>query len=85
MPSPFMVEVVQLCSFEPTCLEVVWEPRACPLTDLLREASFAQQWLPHVDPSLSASEAICVFEPKEPERPDGTSLHYCGRYGFDMP
>jgi len=82
VPSPFMSEV-QLCSFAPACVEVVWVPRACPLPELLREVSYASQWLVHVDTSLIASEAICVFAPNEPERPAGTSLHYCGGYVYD--
>ena len=83
VPSEFMKEV-QLEAFEPACIEVVWEPRSRPLSELLRETSWADQWLPHVDHALSASEAICVFEPNRVRIPTDTSLKYCGSYRYRL-
>ena len=82
MPSAFMKEV-QLEEFEPAGIEAIWEPRPLPLSQLLRESSWADQWLPQVDRSLSASEAICVFEPNRLRQPTRTSLKYCGTCRYD--
>ena len=82
MPSEFMKEV-KLEEFEPTCIEAFWEPQPRPLSELLHKSSCAEQWLSQVDPSLSDSQAICVFEPNQLREPTGTSLRYCGSYRYD--
>jgi Immunity protein 22 len=82
LPSTFLSEV-RLRGYEPACIEAFWKPHPCRLPELLQDASFAQNWLPLVDPSLTASEAICVFEPNQLERPSETSLRYLGEYVFE--
>jgi len=79
--SQFIVEV-QLDHYEPGCIEAVHARGPKPLPDLLRGVSFGERWLHLVDPSLSASEAICVFEPNLPNKPEESSMHYCGRYEY---
>jgi len=81
VPSPFINEV-RLTSYEPECIEAVHAPGPKPLHDLLHGVSHGEQWLHLVDPSVVASEAICVFEPNHPIRPTESSMHYCGRYYY---
>jgi hypothetical protein len=81
VPSAFITEV-QLDRYEPACIEAVHAPGPKSLRDLLRGASFGERWLHLVDPSLVASEAVCVFEPNLPRQPKGSSMRYCGCYQF---
>ena len=62
VPSRFMDEV-QLNGYEPGCIEATHAPEPTSLRDLLYGVSYGEQWLHLVDPSVVASEAICVLEP----------------------
>lgn len=81
IPSPFMREVA-LAGYEPGCIEAMHAPAAVPLPELLADASWADQWLPLLDPALRADAAICVFAPNVPGNPQGSSLHYCGGFPY---
>ena len=81
IPSPFMREV-QLESYEPGCIEAIDSPTVVPLTELLRDASYSQQWLTKLDQSRTADSAICVFEPNKVLNPKGCSLEYLGAFPY---
>jgi hypothetical protein len=81
VPSMFMREV-QLEAFEPNCIEVFWTPQPRPLVELVCGVSWADQWLPQINRSLLASEAVCVFAPNRLGDPMGTPLIYCGAYRY---
>lgn len=82
IPSPFMNEV-GLSSYEPMCIEVTHALDVLPLKSLLAGASHGEQWLDQLDPALTATEAICVFEPNELERPfAASSVNYCGAFDY---
>jgi hypothetical protein len=79
--SPFMREV-GLERYEPACIEATWTPTRSSLSSLMGGASYADQWLRLVDPSITASEAICVYSPNVLRHPSATSLRYCGSYPY---
>jgi len=81
VPSPFAREI-QLQDHEPACLECVQADTLVPLRDLLDGASYADQWLEHLDPDLRADAVICVFSPNKVRNPRGSSLTYCGAFGY---
>jgi hypothetical protein len=51
-----------------------------PPAVLLREASYADQWLSQVESAEPADAAICVFAPNAVTTPHGTSLRYLGQF-----
>ena len=83
VPSPFMSEV-GLGEYEPGCIEAIPSAtgRPVPLADLLAGASYAEQWLPAVDPTRRADAAICVFEPNQVDHPAGCTLEYLGAFEY---
>lgn len=81
IPSPFMVEVGQ-SEYEPMCIEAIHSGHPVPLTELLADASYSDQWLTQVDVSRQADAAVCVFEPNRLEHPWGSSLDYCGAFPY---
>lgn len=83
VPSRFINEV-QLRDYEPACIEAIHTPRPKSLPELLHGVSCVEQWLHLVDPSVVASEAICVFEPNTVTRPTESSMHYCGAYHYSF-
>ena len=80
VPSRFVTEVA-LAEYEPMCIEVVHSPRALPLPELLQRASFAEQWVSQLDPTLLADTAVCVFSPNAVAQPEARSLTYVGVFG----
>jgi hypothetical protein len=81
--SPFMTEV-ELNEYEPGCIEAILSQsgRSVPLSELLTQASYAEQWLPTVDGERLADAAICVFPPNQVGRPEGCSLDYIGAFEY---
>lgn len=83
IPSPFMREV-DLTDYDPACIEATRAEVPQPLALLLAHASYADQWLPHVDTSGVADSAICVFAPNRVRHPRQTSLEYVGSYAYHV-
>ena len=83
IPSAFMREV-GLSEYEPGCIEALHHSHAVPLAQLLGGASYADQWLPHVNGSLQADAAICVFAPNRVEQPQNSSLEYVGAFEYEV-
>lgn len=81
IPSPFMREV-ELNAYDPGCIEAIASKTSVSITELLRDASYSQQWLSKLDPTLSADSAICVFGPNEVLNPTGCSLEYLGAFVY---
>lgn len=81
VPSAFMREV-GLSGYEPGCIECTHVPKPIPLPELLRGASYSDQWLTGVDGSRVADAAICVFAPNEVPHPLDSSLEYLGAFGY---
>jgi hypothetical protein len=81
VPSAFMREV-GLSEYEPACIEAIPSESgmAVPLSVLLADASYSDQWLPDLDESRGADAAICVFAPNRIEDPEGCSLEYLGAF-----
>ncbi|MDR7275153.1 immunity 22 family protein [Catenuloplanes atrovinosus] len=75
--SPFMREIA-LDGYEPAAIEAVHAASVVPVRHLLREASWAEQWVADLDPALRADAAICVFPPNLIAAPHESSLEYCG-------
>lgn len=84
-PSLFMREV-GLSQYEPGCIEAIPSVtgQVVSLSVLLRDASWADKWLPQVDGSRLADAAICVFEPNQLSHPERCSLEYLGGYQFAL-
>ena len=83
IPSAFMVEV-GLEEYEPGCIEALPSETGSPvpLSELLARASYADQWLPHLDGSRLADAAICVYPPNVADRPADCSLEYLGAFPY---
>jgi Immunity protein 22 len=81
VPSRFVTEIA-LTEYEPMCIEVVHSPRALPLPELLQRASFADQWVSQLDPTLLADTAVCVFSPNAVAHPEASSLKYVGVFSY---
>ena len=79
--SQFMREV-GLLDYEPMCIEAIHSKTEKPLQELLKGASYSDQWLPNFTLSCEADAAICVFEPNVVESPSTTSLQYCGAFFY---
>jgi hypothetical protein len=79
--SPFMLEI-GLSSYEPMSIETRHSARPVPLVELLRGASYGDQWLSQLDSSLVAESAICVFSPNEVAHPERSSLEYVGSWSY---
>ncbi|MFB7668526.1 immunity 22 family protein [Kitasatospora sp. NPDC056138] len=85
-PSAFMGEA-GIAEFNPMCVEVIHAQdighlAPVPPAVLLREASYADQWLPQVESAEPADAAICVFAPNIVTNPYGTSLRYLGQFAI---
>lgn len=81
IPSPFMREV-GLSDYEPGCIEAIYGGHPTTLTNLLAGASYADQWLQHLDGNRTADAVICVFAPNRVRHPQGSSLEYVGSYEY---
>ncbi|MBV6702110.1 immunity 22 family protein [Kitasatospora aureofaciens] len=84
VPSAFMGEA-GITGFTPMCVEAVHARdlghlAPVPPAVLLREASYADRWLPNLESTEPADAAICVFAPNVVTSPHGTSLRYLGRF-----
>lgn len=84
VPSSFIREV-DLSEYEPGCIEAVNSRSGSPvpLRDLLRGASYSDQWLPCLDGARLADAAICAFAPNRLARPECCSLEYVGAFAYD--
>jgi Immunity protein 22 len=82
LESPFMREV-GFTRYEAMCVEVVHSGHAKPLSVMLQDASYSQQWLPGMDISLDADSAVCVFPPNVMDRPEGSSMPWRGAFPYD--
>jgi hypothetical protein len=81
--SRFLREVqVDEFEYEPGCIEVVYSGVSLPIRQLLRDASWAEQWVAQLDPARRADTAICVFPPNRIARPHASSLDYCGAFSY---
>ncbi len=85
-PSVFMGEA-GITEFTPMCVEVIHAQdigylAPVPPAVLLREASYADQWLSQVESAEPADAAICVFAPNIVTNPHGTSLRYLGQFAI---
>ena len=83
VPSVFMQEV-GLFEYEPGCIEAIpsGSGLAVPLSELLADASYSDQWLPYLDRSRLADAAICVFAPNEVKHPKESSIEYLGSFPY---
>jgi hypothetical protein len=81
VPSTFMREI-RLLGHEPGCIEAIHSDRATPLLELLRGASYSDQWVLHLDSCRCVDAVICVFEPNVVQRPQASSLEYCGAFEY---
>ena len=76
--SAFMTDVeFDPYSYEPNCVE--W---SLGQVELLRAASYAEQWIEGVD-CPSARGFLCVFSPNVIARPEGGRLAFVGRFGYE--
>lgn len=69
--SNFMSEV-SLKGYDPMCIEAVYGGRSQSVTELLKESSYANQWIGALPPSLVADSAICLYCPNETTTPDSS-------------
>ena len=84
VPSDFMREV-GLYDYEPGCIEAIHRRRPAKLATLLKDASYADQWLPKIkDAGRTADAAICVYHPNRVRHPRRTSLEYVGGFEFEV-
>jgi hypothetical protein len=81
IPSPFGREVYQSW-YEPGCIECMHRFSAIPITELLANSSYSDQWLPYLKTSEVADAAICVFSPNRIEYPEGSTLKYLGSFKY---
>jgi hypothetical protein len=81
VPSAFIQEV-GLSEYEPGCIEAMHAEQPIPLAQLLARASYAAQWLPHVDGARLVDAAICVFAPNQVSHPEQCSLEYLGAFPY---
>jgi hypothetical protein len=81
VPSRFIREI-HLDEFEPACIEAVHSSVVVPVRELLRDASWASQWITQLDPEQRADSAICVFPPNLVAAPRASSLEYCGAFTY---
>ncbi|GIF43929.1 immunity 22 family protein [Actinoplanes xinjiangensis] len=81
VPSRF-IEETGLHEYEPSTIETVRAGEAMPVRQLLRDASWAEQWLINLDPGRSADTAVCVFPPNVIATPRDSSLEYCGAFTY---
>jgi hypothetical protein len=82
VPSKFIQEV-GLTDFEPGCIEAIISDRGIvQVKDLLRYASYSDQWLDLLPVNSQADSAICVFSPNAVSRPQDSSLTYLGEYRY---
>ena len=83
IPSEFMTEV-GLSEYEPGCIEAVWsvsgEP--VPVRELLREASYVEQWLHGVDEERTGDAALCVYSPNVLATPHAASMQCLGEFAY---
>ncbi|GLR12493.1 hypothetical protein GCM10007907_12830 [Chitinimonas prasina] len=79
IPSQFMIET-GLNGYEPMCIEAILSNSGHParLDELLRDSSYADQWLPQLDRDKTADAAICVFSPNQLTTPASASIEYLG-------
>ena len=80
--SPFNAEV-GLENYTPLCFECVYESEPMALGALLR-VSYSEQWIHLLDPTVHASEAICVYAPNAVTRPERSSMRFCGAFSYDV-
>ena len=83
VPSRF-IEEVGLTDYEPGCIEAIHSKSgtAIPLTELLAESSWADQWVRHLRGDTVADSAICVFDPNKLRHPARSSLEYLGAFSY---
>lgn len=80
--SDFM-KAVDFDEFEPMCIEYVVAAAPLPLPELVRGASYADQWGKNLDSTKSAKEAILVFSPNVLNSPSRAKTEYHGAYDYD--
>ena len=83
VPSAFMREV-GLSAYEPGCIEAIHRRRPAKLSTLLKDASYADQWVSMIDGNRSADSAICVYPPNRVRHPKRSSLDYVGAFQFEV-
>lgn len=83
LPSTFMREVGQ-SEYEPMCIEHFLTGAPVAVELLLADASFVSHWLPHINSSVQANMALCVFSPNHLEQPERSSLTYLGSVAFSI-
>ena len=84
LPSTFMREVEQ-SEYESMCMEHFLTDSPVAVNLLLADASSASHWLPHINSSVQAKMALCVFSPTRLELPERSSLTYLGSVTFSIP
>src|SRR6266540_5197684 len=81
LPSTFMREVGQ-SEYEPMCIERFLTDSPLAVNLLLADASYATDWLPHINSSVQGNMALCIFFPNHLEHPERSSLTYLGSVAF---
>ncbi|MDI6104721.1 immunity 22 family protein [Actinoplanes sp. NEAU-A12] len=81
VPSRF-IEEIGLHEYEPFTIETTHAGEAMPVRQLLRDASWAEEWLINLDPELWADSGVCVFPPNVIAAPRDSSLEYCGAFTY---
>ncbi len=88
VPPPFFLET-GLTQYEPACIESAWLATPAPLAELLDGVSYAGSWLAQAGADadaqgVQADASVCVFAPNQLAHPQRGSLHYVGRYCYDI-
>jgi hypothetical protein len=82
VPSRFMRDV-GLHGWTPACVEIIVSPEPRPFETLVRNASYAEQWLPQVRDASGGEIAVCVYHPNVLDRPARAAFEFVGAYGYD--
>jgi hypothetical protein len=76
------MEEIGLRCYEPMCIEAHRSESIQGLRQLLKGASYGEQWLSQIDVNETADSAISVFPPNTVSHPNNSSLKYIGGFTF---
>ena len=71
-----------LTHYEPCCIELQINSVSIPLSDLLAESSYADQWISKLPHNKHCRTAVCVYEPNIITNPLKSKLDYVGCYNY---
>ncbi len=79
--SGFMTEV-EFDEYEPMCIERIYTDDAVKVTELLKGASYYEQWLHKISINDFIKSAVAVFEPNTLINPQKSSMKYVGSFEY---